>query len=127
MPSWSSKEGYLLIDHSASPGIDPDYFRKEWPTKRMAPPVPEGKIFEAPTKRCCHCNHVVIINPDRIRPRGYCRKCDGYICDKPECRKDCTPFRKIMELAEKETLILQRNPELNTNITLEMLRRTING
>lgn len=61
-----SHEGYLLIDHSASPGTDQ---------------VKEGKKFEAPILTCSHCQRGVIVRPDRTRARPYCPKCDHYICD----------------------------------------------
>lgn len=73
------REGYLLIDHSASPGLpedaalisnfDPHFMR-------------EGKRLEAATITCCHCKTVVVKNPLRQRERNFCQKCGGkYICD----------------------------------------------
>lgn len=62
-------EGELLIDHRAGDGT-------------IA--VPAGRRFEAPTITCSHCQAIVIVNPDRQRPRAYCRECDRYICDKCE-------------------------------------------
>lgn len=79
-------EGYLLIDHRASPGT---------------PQVPEGRILEAPTITCSHCNAVVILNPMRTRPRNYCAKCDHYVCDKAGCIVGCNPFMKQVDEFEK--------------------------
>jgi hypothetical protein len=78
MKSLQSHEGYLLIDHRDSPGV---------PDEIM---VPQGYIpgagrgtFESATYTCPYCEAVVVMNPDRSRPRAYCRKTDHYICD--EC------------------------------------------
>jgi predicted RNA-binding Zn-ribbon protein involved in translation (DUF1610 family) len=62
-------EGYLMIDHRASPGLPGDPLRGE------------GKLFETKTNHCNHCGRVVIINPLRTRDRAYCQKCLKYICD----------------------------------------------
>jgi hypothetical protein len=73
------REGYLLIDHRASPGLPPDIAY----AMGMEPAlVREGRVFEAATLTCCHCKSVVMKNPKRIRPRASCMKCGGkYICD----------------------------------------------
>lgn len=66
--------GNLLIDHRAF----------------------DGSVVERDTSTCTHCQCVVVLNPLRSRERGYCSKCDHYICD--ECvGKPCTPFAKILE------------------------------
>lgn len=60
-------EGYLMIDHRASPGT---------------PQVPGGTLFEAAAMQCAHCNSVNIRNPGRTRERASCFKCGGmYVCD----------------------------------------------
>lgn len=86
MPSLRRHEGLLLIDHSASPGT---------------PEVPEGARLELPTVTCCHCNRVVVLNMARTRPRGYCAKCDHYVCDLPACNAECNPILQAVELANK--------------------------
>ncbi len=98
------REGYLFIDHSASPGIpadvalaigmDPDLVR-------------EGKVFEAATMTCVHCKSAVIKEPRRTRERASCLKCGGkYICD--DCALvarlpdyDHTPFEKRVDLVKE--------------------------
>jgi hypothetical protein len=101
-----SHEGYLLIDHRASPGI----------TEADLATVPEARraefqaatgIFEAPTVRCCHCGVIVIINPDRKRPRHHCPKCDHYVCDTASCVLTCTPFvQKVDDTMEQAARLL---------------------
>lgn len=66
MRSKRSNEGYLLIDHSMSPGTAE---------------VPEGRRFEAAVLVCGHCQRGMLRNPERTRDRFHCRKCDKYVCD----------------------------------------------
>jgi hypothetical protein len=70
--------GWLMIDHSASPGIPADVARKIGLNPKE---VGEGKKMECATLSCSHCGGHVILNPKRIRGRGYCKSCDHYICD----------------------------------------------
>ena len=58
-------------------------------------------LKEYPALTCSHCNTVVILNKDRKRDRGYCAKCNAYICDNPICHKFCTPVDKMIELGRK--------------------------
>jgi hypothetical protein len=76
-------EGYLLIDHSNSPGI----------------PGRTGKL-ECSVVTCSHCQRGVMLNPDRSRPRAYCPSCDHYICDQCEAiraQTGCKTFKQIMD------------------------------
>ena len=122
MSSQRAREGYLQVDHRNSPGISAEEVRRVNALgKNKFEFVPAGMKFESATRVCCHCGTPVVLNPDRSRPRGYCRKCDAYHCDKIECQ-ECTPFRKIMDLAN-DTPEFHNNPDL----TIGMLRRTILG
>ena len=40
-----------------------------------------GGVVERATYTCNHCHATVFKNQDRVRERGYCRKCDSVICD----------------------------------------------
>ena len=75
MFSKRSLEGYLMIDNRAS----------------------GGALLEQATATCSHCHTQVIMNPQRTRERGYCRKCDHYVCDNPACRFECVPLNKVIE------------------------------
>jgi hypothetical protein len=99
-------EGYLLVDHRASPGLPENFMRD---LGLLGPSVTEGRMFEAATQTCSHCNAVVVLEPRRTRARGYCRKCDGYICDLCSGR-DCIPFDKILDDAEKQAYRDTINP-----------------
>jgi hypothetical protein len=86
------REGYLLIDLRNAPGVPAGVA-----AAAGAPAIGAGVTFESATATCLHCNGVVVLNPDRKRPRGYCAKCDGYVCDNPVCGTSCTPFRKLLD------------------------------
>lgn len=94
-------EGYLRIDHSASPGIPEDLALKLNMDPRL---VGEGKILEAATITCTHCKTAFIKNPLRTREREICGKCGGkYICD--ACAAQArepdythTPFEKQVDV-----------------------------
>lgn len=92
------KEGYLLIDHKDSPGVPEELIRAAIAAgKPAAPAVRSGQTYESATITCCHCNRVVILNPDRKRARGYCAKCDHYVCDLPACNLECNPFQRLLD------------------------------
>ena len=97
MSSLKSHEGYMLIDHRNSPGV-PDNLM-------VADGLISGSgkgLFESATFTCSHCEAVVIMNPDRSRSRGYCPKCNHYVCDACEQRRvasgyECKPFKAMVE------------------------------
>lgn len=105
MPGKRAHEGYLLIDHRDSPGVPLDLL-----LSIGLPPECGKGVYESPTVTCCHCNAVVILNPMRTRPRGYCAKCDAYVCDNHGCNVECRPFAKLLDDAEtqivRNTLLL---------------------
>ena len=73
------REGYLMVDHRASPGIPEDIARASGFDPKFCG---EGKMFEAASLTCSHCKGVVVKNPLRTRERHFCVKCGGhYICD----------------------------------------------
>lgn len=85
-------EGYLFVDHRASPGLPGSKF------------FGEGKVFEAATLSCSHCRISVVPNPDRVRERFRCPHCavnDDYLCD--ICaqgfkqNKVCRPFKQVVD------------------------------
>lgn len=69
MFSKRSLEGYLLVDHRDSPGIEDQIG------------CGGGRLFEVATYSCCGCQRGIIKNPDRSRARNYCRAHDKYMCD----------------------------------------------
>jgi hypothetical protein len=97
------REGYLLIDHRASPGIPEEVALQIGLDPRL---VKEGRTLEAATMTCAHCKSTVMKNPWRTRERASCMKCGGkYICDNCalEARLsdyDHTPFVKKVDAAK---------------------------
>lgn len=68
MSSLKRLEGELMIDNRAAGGI---------------PGAGLGgvRFLERSTITCAHCAAVYVKNPERVRAREFCRKCDRYICD----------------------------------------------
>jgi hypothetical protein len=76
--SKKSHDGELFVDHRASPGLpERAAFRLGYHPSQ----VKEGAVFETACYSCSHCQTVVVMNPLRTRERGWCSKCDQYICD----------------------------------------------
>lgn len=80
IPSVTKSEGYITVDHRNSPGLTEEQARKMGYENDLHM-LREGKVFEAATLACVHCPSVFIKNPERMRSRGFCPKCNGYICD----------------------------------------------
>lgn len=93
------REGYLLIDNLYSPGVTADLVLA---SGTNAPVVGADTIFESATVTCLHCNTIVILNPNRKRARGYCAKCDGYVCDNPACGLECRSFDKLLDTLQEQ-------------------------
>ncbi len=81
MFSQKSREGYILIDHRASPGFtEAQAIALNLPYDQ----VKEGAMFETASLTCAHCKNAVLKNPLRTRERAHCHKCNHYICDNCE-------------------------------------------
>ncbi len=113
-----AREGYLLVDHSASPGLPEDVARASGYDPAWAK---GGKKFEAATLTCRHCKSSVVKNPWRTRERASCSKCGyAYICDLCEGNSrlpgyDHMPFEKYADLCNAgKTPTLIRMPDLGS-------------
>lgn len=99
MQGLNTHMGYLLIDHTDSPGIRIEDVPER--LRRTTQVVGKGKKAEFDTKVCTHCERGIIFNPERVRDRGVCRYCHHYICDTCDeiYRKtgQCIPFKKILD------------------------------
>lgn len=84
MRSKRSREGELMIDHRASPGLTAEQ------VNGFGPVVGKGQFYESATYICRHCQFEVVINPKRDRERGWCPKCDSYLCDECEYLRSVT-------------------------------------
>ena len=94
-----TREGYLIVDHRASPGLTEEEARQAGYDPKL---TKEGKVFEAASLTCSHCKTSIVKNPFRQRERAYCSKCDHYICDfcaaqMREPGYNHTPFEKIVD------------------------------
>lgn len=78
MPSLNRKDGYLEIDHSASPGLPEEVALAAGFDPKLCR---AGKRLEAATMHCTHCGVSILKRPERVRAREYCKLCDHYICD----------------------------------------------
>ncbi len=102
-----SHEGYLLIDHCFTPGISEEMVHASGLPKGAG----QGK-FEISTFTCSHCPRIVIMNPERTRPREWCSGCDQYICDFCAAVKAKTGICKTYEQVLEELQELAFNEEL---------------
>lgn len=109
-----SLEGELVIDHRVSPGLTPadlDGFG--------SPAVPGGTLYESPLITCGHCRATVILNPDRSRDRGYCPKCDHYVCD--ECEAIRAQTFECVEYERRVDNLLRALEQQPLNVPLSIL------
>lgn len=121
MPGKPRREGYLLIDHTFSPGVTPEQLHA---AGAQGPAVGKDRKGEFATVTCLHCGTVVILNPMRTRSRGYCARCDGYVCDNPACGMECRPLEKVFDFvqdqnarAEEKGLPVAGLPDLSPLLT----------
>jgi hypothetical protein len=102
MFSKREREGYVLIDHRYSPGLENEDAAA---AGLLGLPVGRNKVFEAATDTCWHCKKVVIRNPHRTRERANCSKCDHYICDpcalEMQISGVCKPWSQVLEEAAR--------------------------
>jgi hypothetical protein len=91
------RESYVEIDHRESPGITPEQAAKVG--SKLA--VGAGQRFQSAVRRCPHCHYMIILNPGRTRPRGYCWSCDFDICDRcsllQKLGHPCRPLDKVFD------------------------------
>ena len=87
MASKLSQQGEIMIDHTNSPGITPEFMAKNG--LNPADAVGAGVKWESGTKPCRHCGGLVHLHPLRMRDREWCAQCDCYICD------NCALLRKL--------------------------------
>lgn len=104
--SMDSHAGYLLIDHSNSPGLTAADVA-HLPPEHRPPVVGAGMIYERDFKICSHCQATVVLNPQRVRDRAVCHHCHHYICD--GCAAGlamtgiCVPFAQVLDRAQALT------------------------
>ena len=109
-----------MVDHRASPGLKPSDLVSAGfnPVQASALAVGEGKLFEAATLTCGHCNGTVIKNPARQRARGHCMKCNNFVCDGCDALKQCFTLQADIDSA------LGSDKPFNQNLLSPLLRDT---
>lgn len=99
--------GHLVIDNRAAPSSPA--------APGFMPGVGGGELFEADTYTCAHCQRIIIMHPQRTRPREVCFRCMAVVCDTAACQLDCLPFKKLFEEYNPKLLegfAQARRPEL---------------
>jgi hypothetical protein len=106
-----SHTGFLEIDHRDSPGLS----AADVAHMPNALPVAAGQHLERDVKQCSHCQRMVVLEPNRVRARAYCGKCDHYICDSCEAIRvktgECVPFLKRLDQAATIAEKFVRQPD----------------
>lgn len=96
-------EGYLFVDHRASPGLPEEIARRAGYDPTLCR---EGKLFETATLRCAHCaGHTIVSAHERDKARGHCFQCNRFVCDVcvgRMCQPDYVhvPFAKLVDIAK---------------------------
>jgi len=60
-------------------------------------PLDGGPSRVADTLQCQHCMKHWVVVPGSGRRRGWCLRCNGPLCGKPECMQNCVPFMAKVE------------------------------
>ena len=108
LKSLRSHEGYFMMDHRNSPGV-PD---AEVVRQGLIPGAGRG-LFESATFTCPYCECVVVLNPDRSRPRNYDPATNHLICDGCEAiRKSGQPMKTMKQIADE--ILNQRAKQVGT-------------
>ncbi len=47
----------------------------------------DGRKIEGESRQCVHCQYIWEYHPGSGDVRGWCSKCNGFICARPECMK----------------------------------------
>ncbi len=80
MTSKRSHEGWLMVDDRAS----------------------GGRLVEQATFTCAHCQRITPLDPLRQIPRGYCRQCDRYLCDRTACNGQCRSMSRLLDQTQEQ-------------------------
>jgi hypothetical protein len=105
-------EGYLLVDHRGGPGLTADVLQAHG----LPPDMGRG-VFESATITCKHCQQILILNPLRTRARGYCPKCDHFICDLCDAARvqngyACTTFEEQIDRTHEVVIAREQNSRI---------------
>lgn len=118
MRSLASLEGEYTIDNRATPGLTPEIVIAQGLPAQAARGLYQEKCYT-----CSHCESIVQVNRDRVRPRGYCKKCDHIICDNCEAEyvasgHICMPFKAFAE-EYRNFLVLGWNADIARQMAIQ--------
>lgn len=60
----------------------------------------EGHKIEGESRQCVHCQFIWEYHPGSGDRRGYCLKCDGFLCGRQQCFVE---QRRMIDLFQQET------------------------
>ena len=66
----------------------------------ISDPGSDRPVLTVATLQCCHCGKHWIPRPGSGVERGYCYRCNGYVCGR-DCNRDCVPVEQYLENLEK--------------------------
>ena len=110
-----SHEGVILVDHNFSPGLTDETIYRTNTFTNAKMPIGSGRgMLEMATFTCSHCPNVVYIHPLRNRPRGYCKKCDHYICDSCNAKKAmdgglCKTYKQQLDQIQEANFLKEQS------------------
>ncbi len=81
MSSLRRHEGYVRIDNGFGPDMQP------------------LGVVEMVCFTCPHCNYLTV--GKKRSDRGYCQKCDDWLCNKPGCNSECNPIIRDVAIAQR--------------------------
>jgi hypothetical protein len=61
---------------------------------------PFGEIIDCDTLQCAHCGGHWEVVAGSGKLRGFCARCDGYVCGAPLCMAVCCPVEQRLENIE---------------------------
>ncbi len=68
-----------------------------------------GRLVEQAIATCSHCQRGVVMNPQRVRARAWCPKCDAYVCDWCEAERartgTCRPMAQVFDELQNEAVL----------------------
>lgn len=83
MSSLRRHEGYARLDRGFGPGM-----------QRLG-------VVEMVCFTCPHCNYLTVGR--KRSDRGYCHKCDQWLCNKPGCNAECNPIIRDVAIAQRNS------------------------
>ena len=62
--------------------------------------LPSGREVHKDTVRCCHCQRHHVWTPGKAKALGFCHRCTGFTCMRPECSTICVNWEQQLDNVE---------------------------